>query len=358
MSAPASPVALEEGYSYPVLLPLIQRCLERNVSVLLRGHPGVGKSTLGGEIAGTMGLPMFDIRLAQKDPAELGGVYVPNREKKILELYPPDWVHQVCEKPAFVFLDEINAGVSKLHQAAAYQIILEHRVGASQFHPQTVVMAAGNLEEDEALAVPLSSALQNRFAHYIMKVDADAWVAWATGKGLAPDIIAYIAWRREPALYQRTGEYAFPTPRSWAMAATVDGDTLKELPRKRLMASCVGAAAAGEFTTFHRVYKNVDVEAILERGEVPELSGAEPSFLYAMTFAVGHLLRARGLKKTQAPNLFKLLQTSGFTPEFQVLLVKSIEKTRAFAILMENEIFAPVRDNLVRLLTQTQAETF
>lgn len=358
MTTPASPVALEEGYSYPILLPLVQRCLDRGVSVLLRGHPGVGKSTLAAEIAAKMQLPMFDIRLAQKDPAELGGVYVPNREKRILELFPPDWVGAVCEQPAFVFLDEINAAVSKLHQAAAYQIILEHRVGASTFHEKTVVMAAGNLEEDEALAVPLSSALQNRFAHYVMKVDADAWIDWALRKGLSPDIIAYIAFKREPGLYQRTGEYAFATPRSWAMAATVDGDGVKEVTRKRLMASCVGPAAAGEFTTFHRVYKNVDVEAILERGEIPDLTGAEPSFLYALTFAVGHLLRGRGLKKPQAPHLLKLFQTSGFTPEFQVLLIKAIEKTKAFTALMDNEIFDSIKVDLVRLLTQTQADTF
>jgi hypothetical protein len=303
-----------------------------------------------------MGLPMFDIRLAQKDPAELGGVYVPNREKKVLELYPPDWVQMVCDAPAFVFLDEINAAVSKLHQAAAYQIILEHRVGASRFHPQTVVMAAGNLEEDEALAVPLSSALQNRFIHFTLKVDADAWIAWATAQGLSPDIIAYIAFRREPALYQRTGEYAWPSPRTWHLAATVDGTSVTGPMRKRLIAACVGQAAATEFQAFCDVYRQVDVPGILERGELPALEQAEPAFLYALTFAVGHLLRARGLKAAQAPHLLRLLQADGFGPEFQVLLLKTIERTRAFTAILDNPLFEPVKVELLRLLTQASGE--
>jgi SpoVK/Ycf46/Vps4 family AAA+-type ATPase len=347
---------LTDGYSYPVLLPLVRHCLKRGVSILLRGSPGVGKSALAAELAHEMGLPMFDIRLAQKDPAELGGVYVPNREKKILELYPPDWVQQICETPAFLFLDEINAAVSKLHQAAAYQIILEHRVGASKFHEQTVVMAAGNLEEDETLAVPLSSALQNRFAHYTLKVDADAWITWATAQQLSPDIVGYIAFRREPALYKRTGEYAFATPRSWEIAARVDGQGLKDRDRKRLLVACVGQAAATEFQAFYDVYRHVDVPGILDRGDIPDLTNAEPAFVYALCFSVGYLLRGKGLKKAQAPHLLALLQARGFGPEFQVLLLKCIQGSKAFNTLLEDPLFDPIKASLVRLLTETQEQ--
>lgn len=353
-SSSPSPALVDEGYSYPTLVPLVRQCLTKGVSVLLRGHPGCGKSSLAAELAQEMGLPMIDIRLAQKDPAELGGVYIPNRERKVLELYPPDWVQLVCDEPRFVFLDEINAAVSKLHQAAAYQIILEHRVGASRFHPQTVVMAAGNLEEDEALAVPLSSALQNRFAHFILKPDADAWISWATAQGLSPDIVGYIAFRREPALYKQTGEYAFPTPRSWSTAATVDGDHLNPHLRKRLVAACVGHAASTEFQAFHTVYRQVDVQAILDRGQLPDFTNADPAFVYALCFAVGYLLRAKGLKKPQAPNLLTLFTAPTFAPEFQVLLLKCLQGSRAFTVILDDPLFNPVKDRLVRLLTDTQ----
>jgi hypothetical protein len=358
MSTPKGPATsplIDEGYSYPTLLPLVRRCLEKGVSVLIRGGPGVGKSSLAAELAADMQLPTIDIRLAQKDPAEIGGVYVPNRELRVLELYPPEWVKEACDRPSFVFLDEMNAAVSKLHQAAAYQIILEHRVGPFKFHDKTVVLAAGNLEEDEALAVPLSSALQNRFAHYILKVDAEAWIAWATTKGLSPDIVAYIAFRREPALYKRTGEYSWPSPRSWSMAATVDGDGVPDRERKRLIAACVGQASATEFQAFHAVYRKVDVKGILERGEIPDLTNAEPAFVYALCYSVGYLLRSKGLKKGQGPHLLGLLQAKGFGPEFQVLLIKCVQGSKAFTAILDDPIFDPVKESLVRLLTETTA---
>jgi hypothetical protein len=59
--------------------------------------------------ADRLGLPLIDIRLAQREPADLGGVYFPDRDRQVLSLYPPDWVRQACEEPCLVFLDEINA---------------------------------------------------------------------------------------------------------------------------------------------------------------------------------------------------------------------------------------------------------
>ena len=46
-----------------------------------------------------MGLPLIDIRLAQRDPSEIGGVYFPDRERAELSLLAPPWVRQACEAP-------------------------------------------------------------------------------------------------------------------------------------------------------------------------------------------------------------------------------------------------------------------
>jgi hypothetical protein len=40
---PAPARALAEGYAWPELRRLVAHCLSADVSVLLRGHPGVGK---------------------------------------------------------------------------------------------------------------------------------------------------------------------------------------------------------------------------------------------------------------------------------------------------------------------------
>lgn len=316
---------INEGYSYKDLKPLVKECLKRRKSVLVKGHPGVGKSTMAMELAGELGFDInnpeeyIDIRLAQKDPVELCGMIAPNREKRVSEWFRPSWVP--VNKPAFIFLDEINAGVTKLHQAAAYQIVLERRVGDWKFHPDTVVMAAGNLEEDNAIVTPMSSALNNRFKHFIMKVDVDAWLDWAARKGLNPSYRAYIAFRRDEALYKNDGSDAFPTPRSNADAADF-ADIENETTLKRLISSCVGEAKALEYLTFLKVYSRVDVPAIVEKGEFPDFNAGENSaFHYALSFGLADYIQNHGMDEIKVANLLAFFK-SGFPKEFQAILMK------------------------------------
>ena len=132
-----------DGYSYPEVKSLVEITLEAGISALVLGHPGVGKSAMAAELAHEYDMPLIDIRLAQRDPAELAGVYFPDHSQNCLSLYAPDWVMRAVAEPVLVFLDEINAAVTRLHQAAAYQIVLERRVGPFEFHPGTKVLAAG-----------------------------------------------------------------------------------------------------------------------------------------------------------------------------------------------------------------------
>ena len=89
MSSTRTQNILSAGYTFDQLFPLIRSTLDAGISVLLLGAPGIGKSTLAADLARVMKKSLIDIRLAQKDPAELGGVYFPNRETQTLELFPP-----------------------------------------------------------------------------------------------------------------------------------------------------------------------------------------------------------------------------------------------------------------------------
>lgn len=326
----SAPLALRnEGYTYPELVGLVEPTLRRGISVLLRGHPGVGKSTLAAEMAGRMGLPLLDIRLAQRDPAELGGIYFPDRRRQVLALFPPDWVRQACDRPAFVFLDEINAAVTRLHQAAAYQIVLEKRVGPFAFHPGTVVMAAGNLEEDNAIVTSLSSALCNRFAHFTLRVDSRAWLEWGAGAAVDESILAYIGHHGDEALYSNDGDLAFPTPRSWEMASRLVAGAPEELAR-RLAAACVGIGAAERYCNYLRIYRRVNAARIIEKGDPMDFSRgkqAEPSFIYAAIFAVAAWLNgAEELPDRHLPNVVRFARSPGLDPEYLFIFLRQLKR--------------------------------
>jgi hypothetical protein len=346
--------ALPEGYTWPELHALVLHCLRADVSVLLRGHPGVGKSALAGAVANALSLPLIDIRLAQRDPTDLAGVWFPDRERQALVSYPPTWALRAAAEPCLVFLDEINAAVTKLHQAAAYQIVLERRLGELRFHPQTRVLAAGNLEDDNAIVSTLSSALCNRFAHFTLRVDVAAWLDWASSSGLEPSIQAYIGASGPAVLYAQSGaELAFPSPRSWEMASRLlmgadvaDG--------RRLVSACVGFAHADRFFAWRKLYAKVSVEKILKRGQVPDFTtaeGADPSFVYATTYAVADWLRRGGtLTDAQLPNVIKFLGAPGLDPEYAFLFLRHIRPAEGlFARLRTLEGYRSVANALVGL---------
>ncbi len=317
-----------DGYSYDEVKPLARLALQAGLSVLLRGHPGVGKSTLARELADELNLPLHDIRLAQREPAELCGVHFPDRERQTLQLLPPDWVRAVCDAPGFVFLDEINAAVTRLHQAAAYQIVLERRVGPFRFHPQTVVLAAGNLDDDNAIVSPLSSALNNRFVHLRLRVDAAAWVRWAESAGLHASVVGYIGGRGKfgaETLYEPNGDDAFPTPRSWEMASRLlshagDADV------RRVVAACVGIPAAEKFQTWHKMQTRVDPRLIVEKGKVIDFKRMEPSAAYAHVWVVSdYVLQRESLAEAFLPNIARFLASEGLDPELRFIFLRRLD---------------------------------
>ena len=320
-----------EGYSWEELSPLVELTLRNRISVLLRGHPGVGKSALALDVASRMGLPLIDIRLAQREPAELSGVHFPDRERNVLALFAPEWVERAVREPCFIFLDEINAAVTRLHQAAAYQIVLERRVGPHQLHAGTVVMAAGNLEEDNAIVTTLSSALCNRFAHFTLRVDVDAWLRWAEIRGIHGGIRGHIARHGEDILYSNDGEYALPTHRSWEMASRLLSSAPDEVLGKRSVAACVGPAAAEKLFSFLRIYRRVNAARIVRKGHAMDFTRgkqSEPSFVYATMFSVAAWLvhECPGLGDAELSNIVAFLRSRGLEPEYVFLFLRQIKQ--------------------------------
>lgn len=379
-----------EGYSFKELKPMIKDALRKNISVLVRGSPGLGKSSMAQELADEFNLPLIDIRLAQKDPTELGGIYFPivdanNKEDYgKMRLFPPDWAIRASQAPAFIFLDEINAATSKAQQAAAYQIVLERRVGNTKFHPDTVVMAAGNLASDQAIVTPLSSALNNRFLHFVLKPDLASWLEWANRINLKtrqpnidPLIVDYFTMveSAEPgkgveALYKNDGRYvAFPSPRSWEIVSKI----LQMLPKQPnetqrkqegiMLTGAIGPEAAGKFLAFLNFRRQFDPGRVLDRGLPPvaferdyvaksgEMDGTQQRFA-SMSGLTDHLFMHE-LTPQQVRNLAEVLSllTSGGSGKDG----KEYEAGNEYVTMLVDALWRSSRQDLVTGLCQTDA---
>ena len=156
----------------------LKKCFEKQRPVFLWGPPGIGKSELVADITNEMEGLMIDLRLGQMDPTDIRGIPFYNKDSGLMDWAPPiDLPDEATAKeyPVVVlFLDEMNSSAPAV-QAAAYQLILNRRVGKYKLPDNVVMVAAGNRESDKGVVYRMPTPLANRFIHQEMRVDFESW---------------------------------------------------------------------------------------------------------------------------------------------------------------------------------------
>ena len=147
--------------------------------LMLWGPPGVGKSTVVREVCKAKGIGFVDVRLAQREPIDLRGLPVPNKEGTGVDwLVSSEWPRE-RESRGVILFDELTAADRTL-QVAAYELILDRRLGTLyEVPPGWLLMGAGNRAGDRAVAGTMSSALANRFCHLEVEPSLEDWMVWA-----------------------------------------------------------------------------------------------------------------------------------------------------------------------------------
>jgi len=212
-------------------------------------------------------------------------------------------------------------------------------------------MAAGNLEEDNAIVSSLSSALCNRFAHFILRPEVSDWLSWGVQHGIDKVILDYIKTEGIDALYNNNGEFAFPTPRSWEMASRVFaraacGD------RKRAVAACIGpSAATGFFVYYTLLLSRFDAEGVVNRGLKISFEGenSEPSFVFAAVMGVSdYVCKLESLTPEQVANTVAFIDSKGIDPEHRILFLRQLKRIGSlFDLFRPNRQFQQMAADLV-----------
>lgn len=317
--------------------------IEKRIPVMLWGPPGVGKSSIVAQTAAGLGIGLVDLRLAQLDATDLRGIPVPNRETRAVDWYPPAFLPR--EGRGVLFLDEIDKAPA-LVKNSALQLVLDRRLGDYSLPEGWAMVCAGNREEDNAFSSPLGAALANRMIHVGIEPDLGTWTRWARGNGIPEEFIGFLTFRPE-LLYKQTGENAFPSPRSWAMAARMiqRGEGI-ENPKSeisdRTLAVVVGASTAAEFAAWYKDYRKIDPAAVLG-GPVPSLRGRDASFRYALVASVARYVMERGGKGLET-GIRRLLDA--LTPELQVVFFRQFDERVAGRLAVHPEI-APIARKIV-----------
>lgn len=292
----------------------LPRLMAKNRPVFLWGAPGVGKSDLIRTVAEDGKLELRDVRLSLLDPVDLKGFPTINAAKKQMTWLPADFLP--TKGKGLLFLDEMNSAPQSV-QAAAYQLVLNRKIGDYTLPAGWSILAAGNRTSDRSVVHAMPAALANRFVHLDYDVNVDDWSEWAVTNEIHADVRAFIRFRPNllHSFDSASNPRAFPSPRSWAFVNDIYKDHLSQDIEFEIIKGTIGEAASAEFSAFVRLIKDLpSIESILANPLKAKLP-SNPSAKYAITTALD-------AKATMA-NVATIMQyVSRLDVEFQVLFMR------------------------------------
>lgn len=273
---------------------ILSKYIKAGIVPMLTGSPGCGKSQIFQQIADFYNLKLIDLRLSQCDPCDLLGFPSITGDKagyKPMDTFPIEG-DPIPEGYSgwFLFFDEFN-GASRAVQAAAYKVILDRMIGTYKLHKNVAMGCAGNLDTDNAIVEPMSTALQSRMAHLELGVDADEFCNHAASQGWDYRINSWINFKPgmvytfKPDHTDKT--YACPRTYEFAnkLLKTVDLADPDMLP---LMSGVLSEGIAREMLTYFKVHEGiVKIPAIIKDPEnIPIPS--EQGIVFALSSSISH----------------------------------------------------------------------
>jgi hypothetical protein len=190
-----------------------------------------------------------------------------------------------------VFLDEMNSAAPAV-QAAAYQLILNRRVGQYKLPDNVLLVAAGNRDADKGVTYKMPAPLANRFVHLELRVDFDDWFQWAVNNDIHRDVVGYLTFSKKD-LYDfdpRSPSRAFATPRSWSFVSELLEDDDDETTTD-LISGSVGEGLAVKFMAHRKIASSMPNPTDILAGKVKELNTKEISAMYSLTVSLCYELK-------------------------------------------------------------------
>ena len=310
----------------------IIRAFKKQRPIFIWGPPGIGKSDIVSQITDTFdNSHLIDVRLSLWEPTDVKGMPYYSANDNTMKWAPPvelpDAKMAKKYKTIVLFLDEMNSAAPSV-QAAAYQLILNRRVGTYKLPDNVMIVAAGNREADKGVTYRMPAPLANRFVHLEMKVDFDDWFAWAVQNDIHQDVVGYLSFSKKD-LYDfdpKSPSRSFATPRSWSFVSDLLEDDDDETTTTDLVSGSVGEGLAVKFMAHRKVSAQLPNPSDVLAGKVKTMETKEISAMYSLTVSLCYELKEASDKSDKKfddkVNNFLRFAMDNFDTELVVMGIK------------------------------------
>ena len=309
----------------------ISHAITKKRPVFIWGPPGIGKSDIVHQIGDALDAHVIDVRLSLWEPTDIKGIPYYSAEDNKMSWAPPvelpDAAMASQHKAIILFLDEMNSAAPAV-QAAAYQLILNRRVGAYELPDNVYIVAAGNRETDKGVTYRMPAPLANRFVHLELAVSFDDWFDWAVDNKIHKDVVGFLQFAKRD-LYDfdpKSPNRSFATPRSWSFVSELLEDNLDDETTTDLVSGCVGEGLAIKFVAHRKVAASMPNPSDILEGKIKEIKSKEISAMYSLTVSLCYELKEacdKGDKKFDSKvDKFLRFMMDNFETELVVMGVK------------------------------------
>jgi hypothetical protein len=279
----------------------IRKCIKIQRPVFMWGPPGIGKSDIVKQVGDEFERGVIDVRLSLWEPTDIKGIPYYNSDQGTMTWAPPSELPTDPDSTDILFLDELNSAAPAT-QAAAYQLILNRRVGTYVLPKGVSIVAAGNRETDKGVTYRMPAPLANRFLHIELRSDYEDWLQWATLNKVHEQVVGYIGFAKQD-LYDfdpKSTSRSFATPRSWSFVSELlEDDDLPESTLTDLVAGAVGEGLAVKFMAHRKVAKQMPDPTDILHGKVKVCTIKEISAMYSLTVSMCYELQSAYEKKVK-----------------------------------------------------------
>jgi hypothetical protein len=231
------------------------------------------------------------------DPTDIRGIPFYNKDLGKMDWAPPidlPDAELASQYPVIVlFMDEMNSAAPAV-QAAAYQLVLNRRIGKYVMPDNVVMIAAGNRESDKGVTYRMPTPLANRFVHVEMRADFATWQEWAVKNQIHKDVVGYLSFAKQD-LYDfdaKSSSRAFATPRSWVFVSELlEDEDLDDITATDLIAGTVGEGLAVKFQAHRKIAGKLPRPEDILSGKEKELAVKEVSAMYSLVISLCYELK-------------------------------------------------------------------